>query len=115
MKTRTQNRYHRLLLNDAIKDKKSDISHLTKKSADLRHELSNQTTWMRSRLILLSINRLLTHEKNCISKRHKAKIDLLLFLKNTVDGLQSNPNETIINLSRQELTAEQIEILNLGL
>ena len=33
----------------------------------------------------------------------------------TAEGLQSNPNDVILNLSGQDLTEEQIDILKLGL
>ena len=98
-----------------MQDKKSDISKFAEKSAHLRQRVCSLTTWMRSPLILPSINRLLTRENNRTLKRHKSKIDLLLSLQNTVYGIQSDPNETILNLSGHELSAEQIEILKLGL
>ena len=39
----------------------------------------------------------------------------LLELKRVADSIQDNPNETIVNLTGQPLTAEQIEVLKLGL
>ena len=36
-------------------------------------------------------------------------------MKKTIDGLETNPNETILNLSGEELSEEQIDILKMGL
>ena len=115
MKKKAQDRYHRLLLNDTIKEKRSNTSNLSNKSSELRKELCDRTTWMISQLILFSINRLLNREKTSILKRHRKKLDQLVSVKKTIDRLETNPNETILNLSGEELSEEQIDILKMGL
>ena len=50
-----------------------------------------------------------------IINRHKKKLNTLIELKRTADEIQDNPNETIINLTGQPLSPEQIDLLKLGL
>ena len=61
------------------------------------------------------INRLLNLEKTSILRRHRKKLEQLVSVKKTIDGLETNPNETILNLSGEELSEEQIDILKMGL
>ena len=42
-------------------------------------------------------------------------MDNLLSLKQAIDGLQENPNYVILNLSGQDLSDDQIDVLKLGL
>ena len=110
-----QNRYHRLLLTDAIKDKNSRIVNLSKQCSVLRNELFNGTTWMKAQLIIFSINRLLKSEMAKVKTRHNKKMDNLLSLRQAIDGLQENPHDVILNLSGQDLSDNQIDVLKLGL
>ena len=61
-----------------------------------------------------SIHRLLRREKCLVIARHKKKFDHLLSLKETIDGPETSPNETILNLTGQQLADRQIEVLRLG-
>ena len=70
---------------------------------------------MKFRLIYFSINRLLRREKNKITNRHKKKLSTLIELKRTADGIEDNPDETILNLTGQPLSPDQINVLKLGL
>ena len=79
-----QNRYHRLLLTDAIKDKNSRIVNLSKQCSVLRNELFNGTTWMKAQFIIFSINRLLKSEMTKVKTRHNKKMDNLLSLKQAI-------------------------------
>ena len=50
-----------------------------------------------------------------VKTRHNKKIDNLLLLKQAIDGLQENPYDVILNLSGQDLSDDQIDVLKLGL
>ena len=110
-----QNRYHCLLLTDAIKDKNSHIVNLSKQCSVLRTELFNGTTWMKAQLIVFSINHLLKSEMAKVRTCHNKKMDYLLSLKQVIDRLQENPNDVILNLSGQDFSDDQIDVLKLGL
>ena len=64
---------------------------------------------------MISANRLLNTEQDKIKKRHKKKLDNLSKMKAMADKIDTNPNEEIVNLSGQDLSPEQIEVLKLGL
>ena len=115
MKKRIQTRYLHLLLNDAIKEKKTDINSLTNETLNLKKDVSTETTWMKFKLICFSINRLLRQDNNETVRRHQKKLSTLIHLKRTAECLTDNPNETILNLTGQTLTDDQLEVLKLGL
>ena len=93
----------------------SHIVNLFKQCSVLRTELFNGTTCMKAQLIAFSINRLLKSEMAKVGTRHNKKMDNLLSLKQAIDGLQENPNDVILNLSGQDLSDDQIDVLKLGL
>ena len=51
----------------------------------------------------------------CLQKNHSNKLQRLLDMKSVAEKLETNPNETIVNLSGLELTSDQVELLRLGL
>jgi hypothetical protein len=112
---KSRHKYHRLLLNDLIKNTNVRINNLTKQSDGLHVALFNSTTWMKAHFISFSINRLLKSEMSKVKARHNKKMDNLLALKNAIDGLQENPNNVILNLTGHNLSDEQIDVLKLGL
>ena len=114
-KKRTQKRYHHLLLQDAITEKKTNISFLKSKTNNLKTEICSKAAWMRAKLICISVERLLHKEKSKILRRHSKKFQHLLDMKTTADDLQSNPSDVILNLSGQDLSKEQVDIFKLGL
>ena len=112
---KAQARYLHLLLNDAIYDKKADLRQFTNEVDTLKQQLPQHTTWMKYRLIIFSINRLLSLEKKKIIHRHQRKLSVLLELKRTSEGIMDNPNETIVNLTRHILSPDELDVLKLGL
>ena len=70
---------------------------------------------MKAKLIIFSINRLLDREKSKVDERHKKKFTRLLNMKRAADKLETNPNDVIVNLSGEQLSPDQIDILKLGL
>ena len=103
------------MLNETINEKNTDITNLRQTTAQLKTAIFEKTTWMKAQLIVFSVNRLLSSEKSKVKKLHAKKLEALLHMKTQADKLESNPNEVIVNISGQELTHEQIEILKLGL
>ena len=71
---------------------------------------------MKAQLIVFSVNRFLRSEQTKVKRRHAKKLEALLHMKTIAEKLEeSNSNEVIVNLSGQELTSEQVEVLKLGL
>ena len=112
---RKQHQHYRRLL-------KEEIQSLTKRCRCLREEvklhertLSNSTTWMNFMIIKVSINRLLENEALKIKSRLDKKLDALILDKQLKDGIKPNPNPLISNLTGLTLTAEETEVLMLGL
>ena len=70
---------------------------------------------MKAKLIIFSVNRLTNQEKKKIGHSHSNKLHRLLDMKSVAEKLETNPNETIVNLSGLELTSDQVEVLRLGL
>ena len=54
-------------------------------------------------------------EKKKIGQRHSNKLQRLLDMESVAEKLETNRNETILNLSGLELTSDQVEILRLPL
>ena len=61
-----------------------------------------------------SVNRTLEYEKKKIVSHHNKKLQTLVAIKCSVEGLEENPNDTIINLTEQSLSPEQMDVLKLG-
>ena len=87
---KTKARYLHLLINDAIQDKKTALRKLTTETTQLKHQLSQRTTWVKFKLICFSINCLLSSEKTKIIRRHQKKLSVLIELKRTSDGITDN-------------------------
>ena len=66
-------------------------------------------------IIKVSINRLLENEALKVKSRLDKKLDALILYKQLKDGIKPDPNSTITNLAGLTLTAEETEILMLGL
>ena len=110
-----QRSFHKLLLNDAINERNTNIQRLRKVTSELKATILQTTTWMKAKLIIFSVNRLMNQEKKKIGQRHSNKLQRLLDMKSVAEKLETNPNETIVNLSGLELTSDQVEVLRLGL
>ena len=110
-----QQRIHKLLLNDAINERNTNICQLRKTTDELKNAIFDKNTWMKVRLIVFSVNRLLAGERKKTTTRHSHKLQRLLDMKTASERLETNPNEVIVNLSGKPLTTEQIGILKLGL
>ena len=107
-------RYLQSLLKDATTEKRSTIRNLSTLIQNLKQQLRSRTTWMKFQLICFAVNRTLEYEKKKIIKRHSKKLHVLVSLKRSAEGLEENPNDTIVNLTGQSLSHEQMEVLKLG-
>ena len=112
---RKQHQHYRRLL-------KEEIQSATKRCRCLREEvklheraLSNSTKWMKFMIFKVFINRLLENEALKVKSRLDKKLDALILDKELKDGIKPNPNSLITNLAGLTLTAEETEVLMLGL
>lgn len=65
-----QHRFHKLLLNDAINERNTDILRLRKTTCEQKAailDILQTTTWMKAKLIIFSVNRLMCQENKKIS------------------------------------------------
>ena len=88
-RNRRRQTFHKLLLNEAIKEKNTDISNLRQTTAQLKTAIFEKTTWMKAQLIVVSVNRFLSSEKNKVKKRHAKKLEVLFHMKVQADKLES--------------------------
>ena len=70
---------------------------------------------MKFQIIKYSIIRLIDQEATKTTKRHQKKLDALIVNKRIRDGVKQNPNALITNLTGNELSPDEVEILNLGI
>ena len=70
---------------------------------------------MKYKLICISVDQLIQKGTTRIIARHNKKLTTLINLIHSADGNKENPNETIVNLTGQTLTQDQIDVLKLGL
>ena len=69
---------------------------------------------MKFKLICFSINRLLSSEKTKIIRRYQKKLSVLIELKRASYGI-TDPNETIVSLTKHSLSSDELEVLKFGL
>ena len=63
----------------------------------------------------ISINIVITKYIGKVQQTHKKKLDNLFEKKQQEDGLETNPNNIIWNLTSRTLSKEQYEVLSYGL
>ena len=66
-------------------------------------------------MIIYSINNAQSKRNAVTSARHQKKHHALIVNKRITDGIKKNPNNVITNLTRFELTDDEVEVLNFGL
>ena len=74
-----------------------------------------QSTWMKRKLVIFSINRLQSILCKETLNRHEKKLDTLIVNKCVTEWIKPNPNKIITNLTNCELTENEVEVLRLGL
>ena len=73
------------------------------------------TTWIKYKVIMLSIRNLISIDERKVKIRHDKKFTFLINERNERNGIQPNPNKLIFNLSHQMLSNEQHAALQYGL
>ena len=112
---RIRKRYYSRYLNDAIKEKKDRKRELELELIGKLDILKNSTTWMKMHIIKYSIHQSSSMKLQKAREIHDKKFDRLLFDKRIREGICSNPNTLITNLTSFDLTDEEVEILKYGL
>ena len=102
MSKKVRNRYHRRLLLDEISNKHKRLKSLNKQLANETDTLHSNVTWMKSICISYSINIVITKYIEKVKPTHKKKLDNIFEKKKQQqqeDGLETNPNNIIWNLT----------------
>ena len=73
-----RNKYYARNLNDALHKRRKELKHLETGRDKLKVNLVNSTTWMKSRLLLLSNKRLQSNRCKKTSARHEKKFEALI-------------------------------------
>ena len=108
-------KYYERNLRKSIAEKNDYLRTLRKENDRMNTDFRNSFTWMKYTIFKLSIKRLLEKEKAKTIERHNKKLDKLIVKKALQDGVQRNPNKIITNLTGEELSKEEIDVLTLGL
>ena len=77
--------------------------------------LSTLTTFFKSIILRISINRSVLKDEKKIIKRHGKKLDSLIKEKNKENNIHENPNTLVTNLSSHDLSNEELGILKFEL
>ena len=91
-----QKQIHKLLLNDAINERNTNISQLRKTTDELKNAIFDKTTWMKARLIVFSVNRLLAGERKKTTTPHSHKLQRLLDMKTASERLEQTLTKLLL-------------------
>ena len=107
--------YHKRNLKREIDARHETLRNLQKDNNTIDANLKQSLTWMKYMVFKISINRLLENELAKVKQRHGSKFDKLVVEKALKNGIEQNPNEVISNLTGEDLTNEEKEVLSYGL
>ena len=110
-----KSKFYRRALLDGINSKRHSIKELKKELCDSMKALSSSTTFFKSIILRISINRSVLKDEKKIIKRHRKKLDSLIKEKNKENNIHENPNPVVTNLSSHDLSNEELRILKFGL
>ena len=102
-----KNNLYQKNLNNAIKKRNNDIRKLSAEHDTNKTRLKQATTWIRYKLINNVQSKINTVTSVQLQKKHA-----LIVNKRITDGIKKNPNNVITNLTRFELTDNEIGVLN---
>ena len=108
-------RYYRRILLDEIASKNKSIRNLKQEFSEAKHVLHNNTTWLKSKCISYTLNNIANKEVRKLNASLEKKLDKILADERTHNGIYTNPNVTITNLSSRTLTNDEHEVLKYGL
>ena len=106
---------YRKNLNNAINERNNEIRKLSAERDTNKTRSKQATTWIRYKLVIYSINDAQSKINTITSARHQKKHDALIVNKRITDAIKKNPNNLITNLTRFEITFNEVEVLNFGL
>ena len=70
---------------------------------------------VKQHMLKIAINRAVYKKENTIKKRHFKKFNEFLHERNQIDGIASNPNNTITNISNHTISRNKYNDLKYGL
>ena len=108
-------KFYRFVLLDEINSKCRSTKELKKELSDSKETLSSSTTFFKSIVLRISINRSVLKDEKKIVKCHQKKLENLLKEKNIENNIDENPDPVVTSLSSHNLTNEEHSILKLGL
>ena len=109
------NRFYRKSLLDEISNKHRSLNEIRKQYKIAVDDLNGRLTYFKQYALKIAINRAVHKNENIIMKRHLKKFNALLHERNKRDGLTSNPNRIITNLSSHILSNDEYNVLQYGL
>ena len=115
MNKRGHFKFCRKLLYDEISNKHKNLKELQKQQQESQNLLKNVVTWMKQKRITYSINCIISKYVAEVTSRHARKCNCLLNKNNAENGIQSNPNNVVWNLSSRSLANEEYDVLSYGL
>ena len=110
-----KNRFYRKILLDEISNKHRSLNEIRKQYQIAVDDLNGRLTYFKQYALKIAINRAVHKNENIIMKRHLKKFNALLHEQNKRDGLTSNPNRIITNLSSHILSNDEHNVLKYGL
>ena len=113
MSKRSRFKFCRKLLYGEISSKHKNLKELCKQQQDSQNLLKNGTTWIKQKCTTYSINCVISKYVAEVKSRHARNCPLNK--SNAENGIQSNPNNVVWNLSSQNLTNENYDALSYGL
>ena len=83
-----RSKFYRRVLLDEINNKRRSIKELRKELCDSMKALSSSTTFFKSIILRISINRSVLKDEKKIIKRHRKKLDSLIKEKNKENNMK---------------------------
>ena len=94
-------------MNNGIKERNNETGNLSAEHDTNKTRLKQATTWIRYKLINNVQSKINTVTSVRLQKKHA-----LIVNKRITDGIKKNPNNVITNLTRFELTDNEVGVLN---
>ena len=109
------NRFYRKILLNEISNKHRSLNEICKQYKIAVDDLNGHLTYFKQYVLKIAINRAVYKNENIIMKQHLKKFNALLHERNKQDGLTSNPNRIITNLSSHILSNDEYNVLQYNL
>ena len=103
------------VLNDEIRNKSDILRKLKTSFSECDKALCDTTTWLKQKVIKHAVNKVINRESIKIKIRHDKKYSFLHEEKKARDGITTNPNKCILNLTGNKLSEKQYAALQYGI